>query len=174
MFIQNHVDDSKKLCDFILEEDWEGAKKLVHTMKGIAGNIGAKGLQDVCERIGDAILKSRLTEIGAWGSNFEVAFKEVIDYACQLASTLLNEENTVDKRMKFADSKGILAKLFNLLQIGDYEAKNLFESCKGYLIGELEREDYSKLNEKISSYNFEEAADDLHEIISRIREVGGE
>jgi len=179
MFIRNHGSDDRKLYDLILSEDWEGAKKLLHTMKGISGNIGAKGLKNVCERFEKAILIGNEKESGCFFSEFQAALKETADFASKIVSTVLNEENTADTSMKSQNIYEVLVELSDLLRMGDSEAKKYFQSHKQYLLDELERKEYSKLNEKITSYDFDEAADVLREIIDRIREkkkdeTGGE
>jgi hypothetical protein len=169
-FICNHGQDDKKVNYFISVEDFEEAKKLVHTIKGIAGNIGANGLMKVSARLEKAIVNRVDEEMESAKEDFENVLKAVCDCATKFINTVLNQENTEDKRLVVENMGNILQDLLNLLKEGDSRAKDLFESCKYYLSKKLDRREYNQLNQKILSYNLEEAAETLHKIIMRIKE----
>jgi len=46
-FVRDYADARKELDTLLAQEDQEPAQRLVHTVRGVAGNIGATGLQEV-------------------------------------------------------------------------------------------------------------------------------
>lgn len=168
-FIYNHSEDFQKVDRLISSGNFEEARKMVHTLKGIAGNIGAKNLMDVSVKLENAIKKGDAEELAASKSDFEVALKEACDYAAELINTVLTPEKEEQERPDIPAAEDTLQRLLDLMEEGDPEAKSLFEACRHNLEKALDSGEYHRLSEKISSYNLEEAAADLHRIIVKIK-----
>lgn len=68
MFRAAHGDDFEKLKALLARDDWEEARHLVHSLKGTAGNIGARTLFRACVRVEKAlagrVCKTGLGELG--------------------------------------------------------------------------------------------------------------
>lgn len=177
LFIQNHIYDAEKLNSYLEHNDWEKFKTLVHTIKGIAGNIGASKLMGQAIAIETVIPtkdKARLTTLV---HDFENLLKETTIRCNEIIDAFLIEESKDDAEMKevnMKDDKNTnivkgcsdnITELVNLLQAGNIEAKFYFDNNRDYLINSFGENNYNKLKEKISSYAFEEAYNDITEML---------
>lgn len=171
-FVSNHSEDAEKLECLLSSNDLTEAKLLVHTIKGIANNIGATGLKDASITLEQAILDNDQKQLEQARQDFNVNLHALCDYVTTQLDHVLcideKEENQIDP----GDVHEVLITLLALLQDGDAEAKELFETCKHKLKQNLESKDYDKLEKNISSYNLYEAAADLQELIARMKEKG--
>lgn len=57
-FIEGHKDDFVQLGELLEKEDYETAERLIHTLKGVAGTIGAVKIQESSERL-EKMLRER-------------------------------------------------------------------------------------------------------------------
>ncbi len=172
-FISNHCEDSKKIRGYISVGNFEEAKRLVHTIKGIAGNIEANHLQAASERLEKAIVNKADKELVLLISEFDIALKESCHYSAIFVSTPVDQDITEDKSPEM-ESTDYLFRLLDLLTKGDPEAKSFFASSAHYFASNLDDHEYCHLRKKIASYDLEEAADDLQRVINRIRLIEGE
>lgn len=157
MFIKNHSDDGEKLSRYILNEELEKAKLLVHSIKGVAGNIEAIRLKNICEKLEEVILSKEVEKINLLVIEFQNEIKEVINCYINSSLALFTEDRVGDKDVKIKNDSSDLTRLIDLLQSGDSEAKVFFQYCKGYLKSILMDDEYIALNDNISLYNFEDA-----------------
>ncbi|MCL5779629.1 MAG: ATP-binding protein [Firmicutes bacterium] len=171
-FIINHSEDANKLEYLLSSNDLTEAKILVHTIKGIANNIGAISLQDASVTLEKAILDNDQKQLEQAMHDFKVNLRALCVYAATQLDNVLNIEEEEENKVDFGDVHEVLMKLLALLQAGDVEAKNLFQACKNQLKQNLEEKDYDQLAKNISSYNLYEAAADLQELILRINRKG--
>ena len=171
-FISNHSEDANKLEYLLSSNDLTEAKILVHTIKGIANNIGAISLQDASVTLEKAILDNDQKQLEQAVHDFKVNLRAFCVYAATQLDNVLNIEEEEENKVDFGDVHEVLTKLLALLQAGDVEAKNLFQACKNQLKQNLEEKDYDQLAKNISSYNLYEAAADLQELILRINRKG--
>jgi len=169
-FISNHSEDANKLEDLLSSSDLTEAKILVHTIKGIANNIGAIGLKDASVTLEQVILNNDQNQLDQAMHDFKVNLQELGIFVTTQLDDVLDIEEEVRNKVDSANVHEVLMELFALLQDGDAEAKNLFQACKNKLKQNLGEKDYARLDKNISSYNLYEAAADLQELILRIRE----
>ncbi|MCW8107710.1 Hpt domain-containing protein [Alteromonas ponticola] len=59
-FADEYRDTEHKLNNIIESEDWESARILVHTLKGVTGNLGINALHEECKEI-EGFLKDNST-----------------------------------------------------------------------------------------------------------------
>ncbi|MDP1999357.1 MAG: PAS domain S-box protein [Rhodoferax sp.] len=62
-FVEQHTDDVHQLAQQLAEGDLINAQRLMHTLKGTAGTLGASQVQDIATRL-DAALKTQRREGG--------------------------------------------------------------------------------------------------------------
>jgi signal transduction histidine kinase/HPt (histidine-containing phosphotransfer) domain-containing protein/BarA-like signal transduction histidine kinase len=163
-FIANHSEDGVKLGRLIAAGEFEQAGQLIHTVKGIAANIGANGLREVCLKLGTALGNADGQTLETEQGHFAAALTESCAAAAKFIEPLWEETPAPQAVMDGANGEELLARLMGLLDDGDSEAKQLFEACKRYVGEVLTEEEYDSLHEKISAYRFEEASQQLHRI----------
>ncbi|SFR14611.1 hybrid sensor histidine kinase/response regulator [Desulfoscipio geothermicus] len=171
-FISNHSEDANKLEYLLSINDLTEAKILVHTIKGIANNIGAIGLKDASVTLEQVILNNDQNQLDQAMHDFKVNLQALCVFATTQLDDVLGIKEEEEKKVDSGDVHKVLMELLALLQDGDAEAKNLFQTYKNKLKQNLGEKDYARLDKNISSYNLYEAAADLQEIILRIRGKG--
>jgi HPt (histidine-containing phosphotransfer) domain-containing protein len=54
--LASHHDDMLRVQDLLVQENREGAHRIAHTLKGVAANLGARGLAEAARQL-DAVLR---------------------------------------------------------------------------------------------------------------------
>lgn len=89
LFKKNHSQDVLSLSNLIEQQDWDQAQIVAHTLKGVAGNIGATDIFITCQSI-DRKLKDKehdlLVEVQHLRENFSKTL-ESIDELMELAQS---------------------------------------------------------------------------------------
>ncbi len=134
--------------------DWAGAERFAHTLKGVAGNIGATGLQQLAQTLESAIrerrprgeVDERLGEI-----------KEQLDYfITQLQQKLPQEPSKAAVTVDRETLKVACDKLEALLADDDAEASDFLETNSTVLDAAFP-EHYHQIRDSIRSFDFEAA-----------------
>ncbi|WP_242966825.1 ATP-binding protein [Desulfosporosinus sp. FKA] len=164
-FLATHKNDHNQLSLLLTKGDFAEAKILIHTLKGISATIGARKLNEVSLRLENA-LGSR---------NEEMMAQEINQYAKVLAATLKAAAQFVADSPLAAEEFSVknktvyneLDRLVKLLEEGDAEATTVFAACQSFLKSGLSSQDYNQLSETIFTYNFEEAAVQLKNVLTQ-------
>ncbi|NMH59544.1 Hpt domain-containing protein [Alteromonas ponticola] len=92
-FTDEYRQTEQKLNTAFKNEDWESARVLVHTLKGVTGNLGINALHDECKQIEDSLkLKS---EIPSNYAQFLSILRETLDVTAKLSANP-DSDSTVD------------------------------------------------------------------------------
>lgn len=89
----SYISDIPKFLEsvkkFLVEKDFSGIRKAVHTVKGMSYNVGAKNLGDICDEIGklDDLNPESFLVARKLVDSFEEKFQKLVDgYFCHLES----------------------------------------------------------------------------------------
>ncbi len=167
-FINNHKYDAEKLDGLLAAGDLESAGRLVHTIKGIAGNIEAAELKGLSAELEKSIAGRAEAAIKSLKNDFKNALGRVCSYASTLSDTTPDKVKSKDGAADAGSGESMLPSLLELLRNGDADAKNLFNSCRHYLEEKLGNNEFNILESKISKYDFEDAAKDLCRLLELI------
>jgi len=168
-FIISHGDDAERICRSIAEQDFQEAKRLVHTIKGVAGNIGAHKLIKQAEDLKKALDSSNTGDINLQLREFEAVLLASCMHATQFTSSV-SETDTEDINMFGGSLAEYLAELLDLLCIGDAQAIDFYFSGRHLLLKVLDDPTIMQLQDRICVYQFEEAAEHLQTIIGTLDE----
>ncbi len=125
-FVEDYVAADEKVNDAISSHDFERAQRLVHTIQGVSGSIGAKKLYAASADI-EVVLKNKAIPSKKINEVFQNAFKEVMDGLNNwLKSQSIDSVN--DIKQKNIPSKALLDEIVNLLKIGSLNAEELIAS----------------------------------------------
>lgn len=161
-FISCHVSDAKKLDELIKAGNFEEAKRLVHTLKGSAGYLGAKKLQNLASEVEKSI-SQKGEETEKLRNELNNAIIDVLSYG----EKFLDDENKDAEYLVPAIDEDTLQNLMNSLKSGDSEAKRYFDMCRWYYLKNMMApESFESLETCISNYDFEEAAEELGKLVS--------
>lgn len=165
-FLSSHAGDAGKLERLLSANNLSAAKALVHTIKGVAGNIGATALRNASAAVEKAIPGNDQKQLEQAMGDFKITLQALNDFAAVELKNTLKIETETEQAAEPADNREeTLMELLALLQDGNAEAKNLFQRCKNKFKRELQKKDYDLLDQNISSYNLFEAAAALKAIL---------
>ncbi|MDM8549040.1 response regulator, partial [Desulfobacterales bacterium HSG2] len=148
------------------------ARQMVHTLKGVAGNMGAGELYAAAGELESAIMKNRDENRDVLMCRLEKSLNQVLQSVGTLKKT---EESGTGERWQGTDGRGqwdiseakaLLTELADLIREGDAEALEHTDNLKNYLGGSGADEQILLLKEQLNSYDFEDAQETLTEIIS--------
>jgi len=164
IFLVNHKNDHNIIHQLLAIGNVAEAKNLLHTLKGISANIGAIKLNEVSLRLENALNHQVEEETAQEKRQFEGVLIETCSLVAQFVADLPVEAEKVYVEPK--DIQRRLIMLVELLEEGDSESSSVYATCQHYLKKELSSLDYSQLNEKISAYNLQEAAEYLKKLLT--------
>ncbi len=152
--------------ELYLPEDIEKVLAEVHTLKGVAGNLSALVLKDLCKALEDAIRagdidQARLMllkvqkEIDAISSSFN-------DNSSGLRP---NEDKEVTKEVEAGNLvESVLGQLDEMLSLNDIDSDLLWEKLRPLIDGRIGEQDIEEFESRLADMDFEEARGKLQEI----------
>ncbi|GLI56615.1 hypothetical protein PM10SUCC1_21290 [Propionigenium maris DSM 9537] len=163
----NFAEDLKKaVAEGKRDENIRGA----HTLKGVAGNIGAKRLYELAKE-----LEGRLKENGEVDSLLGIVDEEIVKICEEievLTSDTSKEEKTTVKVEIDPETVGRELKgLKELLEEYDTEAEEKLEEIKSHLAGRGVDELLRRVEGCINNYDFEGALDHLEKLTEEVESL---
>jgi signal transduction histidine kinase/DNA-binding response OmpR family regulator/HPt (histidine-containing phosphotransfer) domain-containing protein len=159
-FRDNHRDFEDSFRAAEKEDDPDAATRCAHTLKGVAGNIGAGGVQVASQKLESACKDNKTTD-------------EIEDLLSTVVSELLpviaglealdnaNSEASAPVEFDPIAVEKLISKLAELLEDDDSEAVYVVEELKKQLAGSKFIETFSKIESSIGRYDFEVALEEL-------------
>ena len=155
-FATQQADMGERILASVNEGDIQEAKRLSHTLKGLAGNISATHLFEATSKLDEALKagdcpNSELVE----NVNFELhrVLQALEVYFASPDPTYLNEVNQVDEDILLP----LLNNLEQLLKQDDTKATEVLHELRSKLPHDLETSELSPLEQAIEEYDFDEA-----------------
>ena len=171
-FADNHAKASEDIKSSIEEGDLEIAERTAHTIKGVAGNIGANTLFKCVVEL-DALLKKAVEQekeglsMPLPAEKINTLLLEMDNQTARLVEAInasaLFAEKEQPKQKQDADPARLAeltAKLAELLEEDDSEA----QECLEELTAISDKSEFEKMKKLVAEYEFEEALEILREI----------
>jgi CheY-like chemotaxis protein len=134
--------------------NWDAAERLAHTLKGVSGNIGATGLQQLAEKAEVAIKEHRPREEL---NGLLIALKNLLkNLIAQLEQKLPEERGGTAVTVDPEKLKSVCDKLAALLADDDAEAGDVLDANADLLNAAFPNH-YRKIEDGIRSFDFEAA-----------------
>jgi PAS domain S-box-containing protein len=141
---------------YIKNYDTDSAKKIVHTIKGTSGTIGATGIYNTSIELEKACMDNDIKSIDKFFENIKYEFELLKNESKNLSSTNEDDNEEYIKRPK-EDIKELIKKLKNKLDGFDLEALEIVNALK-YVDGIKEYNiDIESIESYIKKYDFEQA-----------------
>ncbi|MBW2010999.1 MAG: response regulator, partial [Deltaproteobacteria bacterium] len=180
-FLKNNRDTGVKIRDALERKDWDAMLHLAHSLKGSAGNIGAKKLYKNAQNLETAGrnakngLPTSLEGISDLIDKVEAGLNEVLDSLESLVKIKDKELYEKEEKIKLsAEPAQILAALKRLagaLDVADpQEIKNHMDVLKGDLSGAI----FQELENLVNTYDYDEAVETLKGIMEKIKAAAAE
>jgi ABC-type amino acid transport substrate-binding protein/DNA-binding response OmpR family regulator/HPt (histidine-containing phosphotransfer) domain-containing protein len=162
-FVVHHRNAPSELEQRLANGDREGARRLAHTLRGVAGSIGARELQGAAGRLEDDLVNGDIDGQGGLPEEFVGAFKKLLLGLTDLVEDTgqKNVEKTVVAETTTKNKESLFARLNQLLTEGNPEAKDLMAELEAALPAMELRESLQTLAEQIDNYDFDKAQQTL-------------
>jgi len=164
-FHQDHHNDIQLLLQAFDENQPEAAKRIIHTVKGVSGNIGARKLHRQSAKLERAIESEQdySKELALFTQAFSSLMSELVQLDNQQQTIQTNTANLSNQQLVKQ-----LKKLYQLLSEGDTDAVDLLSAIKDNL-SEHSANEVLALLQSIEDYDFEQAIVILKEICRKLK-----
>jgi polar amino acid transport system substrate-binding protein len=166
-FCRNYKTVADDIRNALKKDDPETATRLAHTIKGLAGNIGARDLHLAAVDMETALRQDQTENIPGRLSAFSEALELVLD---SIAALEIQGADPAENRLsaeqvpEATDSERVfffLNELRRLLEEDDYQAARSFETLKAALPAEMAKNELVDMEKHIEGYAFEKALETL-------------
>jgi signal transduction histidine kinase/CheY-like chemotaxis protein len=160
-FAKNQANSTAEINKALEDNDIELATRLAHTIKGVAGNIGATQLQAAANDLESGIQQHGkdvdLILIESTHTQLELVVRSIGD----LEEGMATPTDTAQPIADIAEIKRLTQQLKSLLEDDDTEAAEVIEELKKQLKGADIEQKLSLIEEAIAEYDFEIALEEL-------------
>ncbi|VAW89785.1 diguanylate cyclase/phosphodiesterase (GGDEF & EAL domains) with PAS/PAC sensor(s) [hydrothermal vent metagenome] len=165
-FVDDHQADSMILDDALNAGDMASARRLIHTLRSVAGSIGAEALEESAVTLEQALASDKLYPEAH--AAFLIEFNQVMNSLVDALDNVTVAEPEAEKNVEWVDVdwEGIQT-LGMLLFEGNASAKSCFQQCKSGLAQFAEAEELLLLEGQVADYDFTEAHNTLRRIVAK-------
>ncbi len=162
-FMQEQTQTPQEIIEAIQTQQWELARRLTHTLKGIAGSLGAEQLQSHCAALESLLIQQNTAVDPASAlplAHTIVETQQTLFQALQLyfgAQTPPAPALAVAAAPAEPDS-ALLNQFLGLLDAGDFSTTRFHETHKAVLQASL-GSDYDAVEDALNSFSWETAAE---------------
>jgi len=173
-FRAGYGDAIKAIRESLEDNQKEAAIRQAHTLKGLAGNIGANILYDAAAALEQALIHKNADDLDEPLNNCKRILTEVIDaLACMEVDHgatvgLVDSDASAGDTVSAAQMEETLKELAVLLDDDDADAADLIEMKRDQLITFIDEAHLKQLEDRLGKYEFAEALESLNEIASAL------
>ena len=166
-FVETQIDVMQRIGSAIENNDLAAATREAHTLKGLAGNIGASGVADCAAKLeqmlGQGVVDGRDAALGALGMELNEVVSciamSVSDKPAAASASVVPSHQQVDMALL----AGGLQEMSQLLAQDDAAAIKRLEEIGPMLAAAGQGEHARQLKRQLAQYDFEEALAQLRE-----------
>ncbi len=168
-FVEDHCGDDTTLINALETEDKGRARHIVHTLRSVAGSIGAESLEEKCAALELALIRTRpYTELlTSFIDEFHIVLNGLVNSPDLLATKISPDGE--QKPAEVAQWSAYARKLEHQLTEGSIGAKESLDRCRLYLRQHALEAKVNLLENQIDSYDFDDALNTLQEILANTR-----
>ena len=167
-FRQSQARAGKDIREALATADHERARLIAHTVRGVAGNIGAKELASAAGTMETALRDQNLASAKAGLSAFEAALRRVV-YAIANFAEAPAEKPASEPPPDFAGIMPKLAQLESLLRNDDFDARSILDELLPHFKRTQHAALFEMLTKKVAGYDFEAALAEFQTLKAAIR-----
>jgi polar amino acid transport system substrate-binding protein len=172
-FVANHGQDMEKLELNLQRTEIDLVRRILHTLEGVTGNIGAHALQEASKNLHYALKSDQISPQGGVPDAFRRAFDELFNGLRSYleASHSPHPGPLTDTAATPTDTEinQLIATLDDMLAQGNPDAKGLFQTLNKMLEQQDTAELTSRLAQQIRDYDFELARETLVALSDHLR-----
>jgi two-component system, sensor histidine kinase and response regulator len=170
LFAREHRSIPEEIDQLLKEGDLATAQRLVHSLKGVAGNLSAERLYTSSSKLDSAIRAGQKNEAMDSFRDFQLAMNELCDTAGRIEALLgvtLDQQVSVTS-LPPSDLLQIAMKLKGLLQAQDLGAAAVSEHLKGLASSGKFSSMVNTVDDEVKCLNYREALKHLAKLISML------
>jgi signal transduction histidine kinase/CheY-like chemotaxis protein len=169
-FRRNHFDVAKDIRNALDNDDPETASRFAHTVKGVAGNIGAQDLHLAAAELNAALDQDRSEDITGLLDAFSHALEVVLNSIADMELKNKDASNNGRSTQPVAESVdrnhilSLLSQLKKFLEQDDTQAVKVLEAIKEALPSYVAEDELGNMAACIESYDFDGALKTLGKV----------
>ncbi|MBF0383381.1 MAG: response regulator [Magnetococcales bacterium] len=164
-FVKDHGDDVSKIYEALASEDMKQAERLTHSVKGVAGNLGASSLQDKLAILELAVRGSELNRAHDILPALKESFDELVQAIPIFISKLEEKDVAIQSKSDFSESTDkAIDNLCELLSDDDVNALDYFQTVRHSVAKSIPLDSLHKLESALDDYDFESALLELDKV----------
>jgi polar amino acid transport system substrate-binding protein len=173
--VTNHSQDLSTLETCLQLGDIDGARRILHTLEGVSGNIGAHTLQQASKALHKELTKGELDSLpnlpDTFRQTFEDLFGELRAYLAKSTPPVnpLTLNTPPKKTDSTEDYNKLIESLDEMLATGNPDAKDLYQTLQQILKDQDGAELSERLAKQIREYDFDLARDTLAILSEQLR-----
>jgi signal transduction histidine kinase/DNA-binding response OmpR family regulator/HPt (histidine-containing phosphotransfer) domain-containing protein len=172
-FATQQADAATQIAAALDAGDRKLAERLVHTVKGVAGNLGITDVQTAAQKLEKAVRENQ-PDIPALLDQFAITMRVHVNsirhalpdtaapQPAPLASAAFDRERATEA----------VSHLQSLLEASDGNSQEAFEALQHAVVGVVDKPYLDALNESINNFDFEQALTKLREIAELCKQNG--
>ncbi len=179
LFLKNYSDGVERIETALYNGNLEGAENIVHSIKGVAGNIGADRLRNVAEIFETDLRKSRIIDVKSAekpladiGSALNDAIASAGEYIRMSETPRPQKSGRRNRHISFDDIAPLIDKMRVHLTEGDFEAVETGKSIQERLRNTRSAEDADLLMNAVDNLDYANALTFLDAIYKKLSNDG--
>jgi HPt (histidine-containing phosphotransfer) domain-containing protein len=162
-FLESNVNTVERIRNALDKGDTEVAARLAHTVKGVAGNLGANDLFSIAAALEKATKKGETESLGSLIENFRSHLDVVMD-SIQTLKEGEPEGKEKEEPIDVNIVKPLLKEITELLESDLMEAVNRLEALRKHLEYSEVHEQFKRLEKRMEGFDTDKAKEILNEI----------
>jgi CheY-like chemotaxis protein/HPt (histidine-containing phosphotransfer) domain-containing protein len=166
-FARSQAKAATEVRSALLAGDTERVRRLAHTLKGVAGNLAATGLEAAAREMESAARAGRLDGIGPKVEAMQSALTQVLESVCALEARLDGGAGAGQQAAVPADAselRPLLTEISARLAASDLEAEELVATATARFSSLGAAEDWERLKAQVAAFDFDGALATLRKI----------
>ncbi|MBF0380807.1 MAG: response regulator [Magnetococcales bacterium] len=163
---EDHAKDSEAIKNALQQKDIKTAQRITHTIKGVAGAIGAKSLRKQAIYLEDILLQNNYDKLPQALSKFDLALEKLLESLAILKEKqeTITTVSATNKELDPIKLLPLLADLEELLKRNSYDSTSVRDGIRDNVTGTDQERLFSILENHLNRYDFKQALVTLHEI----------
>ncbi len=175
-FFDGNRDKAAEIREALDSEDTETAARLVHTVKGVSGNLGAQDLHSVSADLEREIKEGEADSLESAFLDFKNAFGVVlkgIEASIQKEAERKPKDTPEDELPVQKDKvEPLLTEMLHLLDTDLVEAMNLLDELRPQLKNSNVWDAFERLENQLQGFDTDGARESLNEMVAFLQEAG--
>ncbi len=177
LFLEDHENAREDIQALILAEDFNQARELAHSLKGAAGNLGAKDLQDAASSLEEALRRGNRDRLPGLAGDLEEKEREAFSAIRRYLNGIQDDDAQTGERPPETARSGpdasaalraMAEELRGYLSTNNMQAFKLLENLSALAAGRFAPEPLRAMDEAITRLDFKTATARLDDFVREL------